>query len=165
MNEVKSDYIPSRKTMALLPYKTLGDASLVIEHNGQFIVPKSPIQLIKKSCLVNHSTYDGRRDAVVHQTGFKRKTPIPINPGRNLYSFPTHSTTDPQCSWLFFHSIAKIKPASGLPNPQLRSIITFYNGQQIPMDISYHTLKKQMERTLACIFVFSSDGKEILETS
>ncbi|WP_087974847.1 competence protein ComK [Oceanobacillus rekensis] len=162
MNEFKSDYIPTRETMALLPYTPLGDTSLVIEHNEQFIVRKSPIELIKKACLENHSTYDGRRDAVVYQTGYKRKVPIPINPGSDLYSFPTHSTTDPHCSWLFYHSISNIKPASGLTNPQLRTIITFHNGKQIPIDISYYTLKKQMGRTLTCIFVFSSEGREML---
>ncbi|MBT2218660.1 competence protein ComK [Virgibacillus dakarensis] len=46
----------------------------------QVFFRKTPIQLIHIACLDNYASYEGRRKAVMHQTRFKRKVPIPIDP-------------------------------------------------------------------------------------
>ncbi|MGJ9459596.1 competence protein ComK [Oceanobacillus sp. CF4.6] len=92
----------------------------------------------------------------MHLTGFKRKVPIPIHPGKNIYTFPTHATTDYDCSWLFYHHLLHSKKNHIKTESHMGSIITFLNGEKVSIDISCYTVEKQMERTLACILAFYS---------
>lgn len=138
--------------MALLPAAHTDYNTMVIERNQQLCVRKTPIQLIQTSCLANCSTYEGRRAAVMHHFGIKRKVPILINPSKNLFTFPTHSPTDFACSWIFYSHVSDIKPF--LKKPNVKSIVIFKNGQELPMDVSHYILEKQYQRTRMCLCEF-----------
>ncbi|RDW20760.1 hypothetical protein CWR45_05925 [Oceanobacillus chungangensis] len=77
--------------------------------------------------------------------------PLPINPDRYLYTFPTHSTTDYDCCWIFYHHVLYIKAYQSDTNPDIQSMITFKDLNQVPMRVSSYILNKQMQRTLALI--------------
>ncbi|MGP4105982.1 competence protein ComK [Virgibacillus sp. L01] len=71
---------------------------------------------MRASCLENGSTYEGKRIADMHHIGIKRKTPILINPSKNIFTFPTHSPTDFAYSWILYSHVQDIKPFRNKPN-------------------------------------------------
>lgn len=143
-------YRISEYTMALKPAKMIEYDTIVIETEHIYNVRQTPDLLIKKACIDNWSTYEGRRDAVIYKTNFKRKVPIPINRNKQIYAFPTHATKDLDCHWIFcghiLHIIEDQKTNS--------SIIHFKNGSVLPINVSTHTLRKQYQRTLNCMLSF-----------
>ncbi len=130
-------------TAALLPVKHLDYCTLIIETNGSYYINQPSLTLIKEACLKGYSTYEGRREAVRHYTGFHQKVPIPINPYQNIYAFPTQSPHQFECCWLFPTHIQSIKPTSNSKG----SIVTFKNKKTITLSQSASTLRKQMQRT------------------
>ncbi|RDW21436.1 competence protein [Oceanobacillus arenosus] len=151
MQSILSEYTITDRTMALLPAKHHEYDTIVFEQNNKLYVKKTPMQLIKQACLEHYSTYEGRREAVKHHTGFRRKIPLPINPEQCLYAFPTHSTTDYECCWIFYHHVLYIKAFQSDTNPNIKSMNTFKDFQQVPINVSSYILHKQMQRTLTII--------------
>ena len=126
MKQILSNYSIHKDTMVLLPAKHIDYETLVLERNKHVYVKQTSLEIIKYSCLARFTTYDGVREAVKLQTGFKRKVPIPINPSQNLYFFPTHATGDYECCWISFDHVLQISPSS-----KTTSYLIFKNGEKI----------------------------------
>lgn len=147
------DYVINEKTMALLSVAHFDYSTIVLETDRQYFVRKTPNQLIASGCLVGGASYEGRRAAVMHQTDWKKKVPIPINLSKNIFSFPTQSLKSFSCHWLFYHHIQSLEI---FHSPKAQSIITFKNHTQLPLQESYHILNQQIQRTAICILKFAS---------
>jgi competence protein ComK len=149
-----SHYKINERTLALIPARQMDYATIAYEHNKQYFVKETPIQLVKTACLEYGSTYQGRRDAVVYHTGYKRKVPIPISISKIIYSFPTHAPTDFECIWIFPSHVQSVihHPT---PKKKPKSIVQFKNGQQLQLNISSYMINKQMERTSVCRYRYS----------
>ena len=144
---IQTSYQINEKTIALCPAKEIDYDTIVLEQEATYRVSKTPMQLIKDACIANWSTYEGKRQAVIHHTNFRHKVPIPINLEKNIYTFPTHSPSEFECHWIFFNHIARIQQTK---HPS-QCLITFKNKQQIPLPISAYVFKKQYERTMSCM--------------
>ncbi|MFC0560855.1 competence protein ComK [Halalkalibacter alkalisediminis] len=149
---ILTHYEINRDTFVLLPASHIDYYTIVWERDQIYYVKKTLFQIIKEACLEGGAEYDGRRVAVTHKTGIQSKIPIPVNPLEHIYAFPTHSPKLHDCSWIFYHHIKSIHRH---PNSQKKSIITFKNDKELPLDLSYHTLEKQLQRTSYCIVRFS----------
>src|SRR5699024_10146475 len=129
----------STNTLAILPAKEIEYDSDVLESDATYNVKKTPLQLIKIACLdVGWSTFNGRREAVTHHTGFKQKVPIPISLNPPIFTFPTHAINSHDCAWIFSDHILRINK-----HRANQSTIHFKNGRTITLDISYHILNSQ----------------------
>lgn len=148
MKDILSHYSIHPNTMALLPSNHLDYDTIVKEPDRDIYVKQKPIELIKQACLDRFATYEGVREAVQHNTGFKRKIPIPINPYLNLYFFPTHATNHIDCCWISYYHVLRIEKHHTY-HPS--SNIIFKNGENLFLDVSPYILKKQMDRTLVCV--------------
>ncbi|GLO68062.1 competence protein ComK [Oceanobacillus kimchii] len=137
-------------TMAIYPTYRPDVSSIILEQYKSIEHKKTPLQLIKEGCLYHYSTYEGRKTATSYHTGFKRKVPIVISVSQQIIAFPTHATTNNECSWIFYHHVQSIQPQT--TNDQGKSIITFRNGTQLPISIPATFLKQQMTRSLACYY-------------
>ncbi|MBB5174552.1 competence protein ComK [Texcoconibacillus texcoconensis] len=148
----KDQYDINCETMSLLTAKSTDYDSIVLESDRTLYVRQTPLQLIESACLRGGSSYDGRRIAVMHETGAQRKVPIPINRLENIYAFPTHSPKNFNCHWLFSAHIHKMTPN---PKNKKQCLITFTNNEKITLDVSPSVIEKQMHRTSYCIWRFS----------
>ncbi|SDJ97518.1 competence protein ComK [Sediminibacillus albus] len=155
MTELLADYQVNKHTMALLAAAQLEYETVVLEQERQLYVKQPPLQLIKKACLDAGSTYDGRRLAIIYHTGSRKKVPIPINPEKNIFAFPTCSPASFSCYWIFYRHIFDIETGPSVENSSAQSTIVFTNGQQLPMKESAYVLKKQQLRTALAISKFS----------
>lgn len=148
MKDILSHYSIHSNTMALLPSNHKDYDTIVKEPDRDIYVKQKPLELIKQACLERFATYEGVREAVQHNTGLKRKVPIPINPHLNLYFFPTHATNHFDCCWISYYHVLRIEKS--LTNHPSSTII-FKSGERLHLDVSPYVLKKQMERTLECM--------------
>ena len=155
MNTILNYYEVNQNTMALLPIAHLDYSTIILEKERKFYAKLTPLQLIKAACLEGGASYEGRRKAVTHLTGAIQKVPIPINPRRDIFAFPTHSPTAFECNWIFYHHIKSIVPSQNTNNTT-RSIIQFKNHQELPMTESHYLLQKQYTRTAMCILQYAT---------
>ena len=146
---IMENYSINENTLALLPAKQIDFDTIVIEKDRKIKVRKTSLELIKAACYNEWSTYEGRRQAVIHHTNFKRKVPIPINIRNGNYFFPTHSPTSIYNKWFSYLHIDEINKH---PSNPTKTIITFYNGIELCVNIPYHLLDKQMQRTFECMY-------------
>ncbi|WP_067729110.1 competence protein ComK [Oceanobacillus damuensis] len=155
MSKIVAHYTIHEQTMALMPAYHSNYQTIALEQERTLFIRQTPMQLIQAACLEYGATYEGRKQAVIHKTGFQRKIPLPIDAGKNIYVFPTHATNDPDCSWIFATHVRNINPTTHLAEKAPSSKITFSNGAEILVDVPSSFLQKQMERTLICLSTFS----------
>ncbi|WP_047984286.1 competence protein ComK [Ornithinibacillus californiensis] len=144
MNYILPLYEINEQTLALIPVDHTDYQTIAIETDRTLYIKKTPFEIIKRGCLDNFSTFQGRRESITHLTGYKRKVPIPISVHRHIFVFPTHAYQDWNCCWIFYHhveSIVEEKPNSN------QSLIVFKNGREVPVDVPRSELLKQMDRT------------------
>lgn len=157
MTTILSSYAVNEATMALLPAAHIKYDTIAIESNQTVYIRQTPHQLLRRACLENWSTYEGRRESIKHHFGFKRKVPIPINPHKLLFAFPTHSPEDFACNWIFYSHVQTILPQPTLSkNADQEATIRFQNGHQLTLDVSRYVLQKQLERTGMCVWKFGN---------
>ena len=153
MGKEQSSYTITNQTLAIIPVNKRDYHSIVFEQERVIHTKEKPFQLIQAACLEHWSTYEGRRRAVVHQTGFQQKVPIPISINKKIFAFPTYSPHDHACCWIFSSHVRDIAAIS-IENRML-SEITFHTGKRLSIDVSPYILKKQFQRTLQCMYMIS----------
>ncbi|WP_226036134.1 competence protein ComK [Aquibacillus saliphilus] len=156
MTEILSNYDINERTMAILPSFQIDYDAIVIEPGRKLFVKKMPMELIRTACLEGGASYEGRRTAVMYKTESRQKVPIPVNPSMNIYTFPTHSPSQFECSWIFFNHVKSAKPYYSVQKTNPQSTIIFKNGQQLILNQSYYMIEKQMQRTALCMLRFSA---------
>jgi|SRR5690625_347245 len=78
--------------------------------------------------------------------------PIPIDIHKGIYFFPTHSPGNMDNIWIAFQHILSIgKIPSRERTKEAQSIVYFKNRHALKLNISFHTLKEQYNRTLQCM--------------
>ncbi|EDL66587.1 competence protein ComK [Bacillus sp. SG-1] len=157
MKEIVSSYTISKKTAALIPVKHPDYLTKVIETDNIFYVTKPPLSIIKKACLKGYSSYEGRREAVKHYTGYQRKVPIPIIPKHNIFAFPSLSPEAFECIWLFPAHIKSISKAN-TADKAISSLVTLKNGRTVYMSESPAVIKKQLQRTAYFSMMYYTDS-------
>ncbi|KMK77838.1 hypothetical protein AB990_02445 [Alkalihalobacillus pseudalcaliphilus] len=127
----------------------------VKEYHHVYKVKQTDKQILDYACLKGGATYEGRKRAVIHNTGIQSKVPIPVDPLRNLYIFPTHSPESDANIWIVYHNVDRyIKH----PTDKTKSIIIFKNREQLVLDVSYSSIKNQVHNTAYCVSRFGRDG-------
>ena len=131
-------YEINEDTLAIIPYSET--KSRIIEKYREFIVDKTPYEIITYSCLYFGSSYEGRLSATKYLLGISYKSPILIEESRNLIFFPTNSPKLQDCSWISLKSIVDYKRDNN------KSIILFDNNVRLTLDISFGSLENQIMR-------------------
>ena len=144
---MKENYSINENTLALIPARNIDYQTIVAEKTRKLYIRKTPLEIVKTACYQQWYTYEGRREAVMRHTNFRRKVPIPINHQKGIYLFPTDSPKSFENVWISYKHIATTKAlANG------KSAVIFYNGLQLTLNISHYILRKQMNRTFECMY-------------
>lgn len=152
MKQIREKYVIEEITQALTPAQHVDYQTIVETTRGKIYVKQTPIEIIKHSCLEEFMTYEGRREAVQKLTGYKNKVPILVNAGKGTFIFPTISPISPECTWVIYHHIKKIEDNQKKKKAEkkAKSIIHFFNGMSLEVDISHYTLQNQIYRASIC---------------
>src|SRR5690625_883559 len=162
MKTVSPTYKINTHTQALLPAKEINYQTIVIEENKILYVRQTPLEIIRQGCVDAWSDYDSRRNAVMHHTNFIQRLPIPVHIRKAFYFFPTHSPKHSDNCWIAYQHILMVDKASKYQaGKQAQSVIYFKNNEKLFLDVSLHTLEKQMQRTFECKYLI--EGPEALK--
>lgn len=133
-------YEINTNTLAIIPISD--KISRVIEINDEYMINKSPLEIIDHSCKYFGSSYKGRYDGANAVLGYGYKTPIYIEEVSNIIFFPTESAKSNTCCWISYSQIEKIYSIND------NACIKFYNGYELFIDISMFCLKNQFIRSM-----------------
>lgn len=134
-----NSYEINSKTLAIIPFSTT--SSKIIEEETEFIIDKTPIEIIDHSCRFFGSSYIGRHEGTKEVIGINYKTPILIEETRNLIFFPTCSSRMNNCCWISLEQIQNYTKYCNV------SKVIFKNGQELTLDISLGSLENQILRS------------------
>lgn len=145
MKNILPEFIVNEETLIILPSKQIEYDAIVIQMEETYHVAKTPMQIIKESCLRYNSTYEGRRKAIISNTYYRRMVPIPMCDQRSIYTFPTHATNHIDCCWIFYNNILRFNRHQDREGEKV--IITFKNELEIVLQMSLHSFERQLGRT------------------
>ncbi len=125
-------------TQAIIPINE--NKSKIIEENRTLIVNETPMKIIERSCRYFGSSYQGRFLGTKNLIGVSHKAPIIIEETREIIFFPTNSPRQNSCVWI------SLKHLENYKKTDQNSIIKFYSGNLLTLDISYGMLDNQVLR-------------------
>ena len=131
-------YIIKETTLALLPK---GKKTKILEFDSNFEVEESINKIIEYNCNLNGSTLEGRRRWSSYLIGASYKPPIIIDEVKRIILIPTHSSKNPNCSWLVLENILKYQL-----NKNHQVTIVFKNNQKIDLNVCFANFDKQVLR-------------------
>ncbi|WP_440894681.1 competence protein ComK [Amphibacillus sp. Q70] len=110
--------------------------SEVEELNQTHYTMQKGYKIIEQACLRSGSSYQGRAQAMKVIFNLKQNPPIPIDPNRDLYTFPTQSPRNENCIWVITKHIKEIEERDRF------SIIYYKNGKVLRVQLSKHRMEK-----------------------
>lgn len=137
-------YIINAYTMMIQPMPYENKLySKIFQLDGELHSPYKPTVIIKKNCLDNASTYEGRVNGSRYILGRYQKVPIIINAENQLYFFPTASPDHADCTWINPMHVDEF-----YPKDKKTIFVRFHNNQTIEIPVSYHIFSNQMNKTM-----------------
>lgn len=137
-----NEYVINENTLFLEPVR-YGEYTKVYEKNSEpVMIKKTPLKIIRHSCIRHLSTYDGRREASAKVLGINRKVPINVDHLKGTYLFPTISHLKPDCVWI---TLSHLKYLEKVDKKQTK--ITFMDGQWIVIPVSPLAVHNQIMMT------------------
>ncbi|WP_050182729.1 competence protein ComK [Domibacillus robiginosus] len=143
-NQVNSEYVINERTLSLEPIR-FGEYTKVYEKNSEpVMIKKTPLKIIRQSCIRYLSTYDGRREASTKVLGINRKVPVNVDHWKGTYLFPTISHLKPECTWI---TLSHLKFLEKIDKKQTK--VTFTDDQFITVPVSPLAVHNQIMMTKA----------------
>jgi len=126
-------------TLAILPTDDI--KSLVIEKENEYVIDNRPFQVMDYSCQYFGSTYHGREEGSRSMIGVSYKAPVVVEETSEMIFFPTMSPQISSCSWIALREVKKI-----VDNKDGTTTVIFFNGREIIIPCSKHTMENQLLR-------------------
>jgi competence protein ComK len=142
-NKEMDEYVINSLTMAILPM-TYGSKlySHIYQYDEELHSPFKPLEIIKKSCRLNGSSYEGRKEGSRQLIGITHKIPITINSANSMYFFPSASPNHHRCVWISHEHVDSFKKFDSNS-----TLVSFRNKQSIVLPVSLHIFQNQMQKT------------------
>ena len=138
-------YRTNEKTMYIIPIPSIDYNAIAKEVDNTVYIKQTPFDIIKENVLIGGADFNGRRRSITYNLGMQKKLPMPINPPRNIYAFPSHAPTQFHCLWIFAEHINHIQSVPN--NKKFRSTIQFKNGEKLFLEVSPYILETQLIKT------------------
>lgn len=138
--EIISTYTYSEKSYVIIPIMDIEFHSLVVECDKIYLVRQTPLEIIDHSCGNDWTTYEGRREFIIKETGYVYKPPILIHNENIDIAIPTRSASHFHCAWINPKNILDAKKCGNICS------IIFVNGLEVYLDVSHHTITQQLQR-------------------
>src|SRR5699024_8195818 len=130
--------------------------TVILEETATYQIPSSPTKLIDLACRYFGSSLQGRQEGTREVSRITHKAPIAIDPSTGMFFFPTTSPQNRKCSWIKHTHADDTQPIG-----HKKTKIIFNNGQYIVVNISYGSMKNQLQRTAQFRFLLENRMKQI----
>jgi len=147
-------------TMAVISERDMSGRRItrIIEEETELLVEDSPRKIIDFGCKFFGASLKGRQEGTADVCGITYKAPISIDPASGMYFFPTHSPTNPKCSWISHTHIDTVNKAENN-----KTEIVFKNGKKIILDVSYGSVLNQIQRTAQFRYLLDNRIKYLMQ--
>ncbi|MBO5138766.1 MAG: competence protein ComK [Bacilli bacterium] len=150
---MKNEYEINEGTLAIISVD--GKQTKVLEDNRDYVFNQRSFDILDYSCRYFGSSYEGRKEGAKSIIGASYKVPIIVEEERDLVFFPTSAFDDDDCIWVAANRIKDYKPGDFNT-----TIVTFDNGVQIDLPISYRTVENQIFRSTRLSYLLKSRKEE-----
>ncbi|MCQ6274378.1 competence protein ComK [Bacillus sp. V3B] len=142
--EVIEEYEINPMTLAILPVQYGGKLYSQIYQldDDELYSPFKPLELIKRSCRLFASSYEGRKEGSRQLIGVTHKIPITIDSTNLMYFFPTISPKKSQCAWVSHEHVLHYEKVDST-----NTLVIFRNKESVIIPISVYSFDNQMLRT------------------
>src|SRR3954453_11568287 len=141
--EINEEYEINPLTAAIVPLQYGSKLfSQIHQLDQEFYSPLKPLELIKMSCRLFGSGYEGRKEGSRQLIGVTHKIPIIIDATNIMYFFPTTSPNNPLCSWISHEHVLHYDKIDST-----HTLVTFRNKKSLVIPISVYSFQNQMLRT------------------
>lgn len=123
----------------------------ILEDDKDYIFEKKSFDVLDYSCKYFGSSYEGRKEGAKSIIGASYKVPIIVEEDRDLVFFPTAAFDDKECIWVAANRIKDYKPGDFNT-----TVITFDNGVELKLPISYRTVENQVFRSTRLSYLLKS---------
>ncbi|HLR71299.1 MAG TPA: competence protein ComK [Pseudogracilibacillus sp.] len=160
-NVMRITYEVTPLTMAVLSKKDKGGKTntFILEEKRDYTVYTTPTKVIDEACKFFGSSLRGRLEGTKDISKITHKAPIAIDPSSGMYFFPTASPARNNCSWINHSYVDEIKPIG-----KNKTEITFNNGRRIILNVSYGSMRNQLQRTAQFRFHLDTRMKHLQNT-
>lgn len=142
-NNQFEEFVINPGTLAIEPMKYGSKLySCIYQLEDEIKSSLKPLDIIKLSCRLYGSSFEGRKDGCRQLTGITHKIPIIIDPINLMYFFPTTSPNNLECAWISHDHVLHYEKVDSL-----HTRVTFQNKLKIVFRISYYSFQTQMLRT------------------
>jgi competence protein ComK len=142
--ETTNEYTITGKTMMLAPALRMEGGTVVYEEEKTFFVTQTPTEIIHENCFRGFATFDGRVKAVRKYFHFEKKVPVLVYEKNRIACFPTHSSKNHLCHWVFPTHIRVMEKD---PLTTGFTLIHTRNNKMLRLPISSYVAGKQLGRT------------------
>jgi competence protein ComK len=141
--EMHEEYEVNPLTYAIVPLPYGSKLfSQIYQLDEELYSPLKPLDIIKMSCRLFGSGYEGRKEGSRQLIGITHKIPITIDATNMMYFFPTTSPNNPQCSWISHEHVLHYDRIDSTS-----TLVTFRNKKSLVIPISVYSFQNQMLRT------------------
>ena len=140
---ITEEYDINPLTMIIFPHPYGSKLfSQVIEFEDEYVVPRKPLDLIKRGCEYNLADYDARKKASRKLAGITHKSPVVVDPLNHIYFLPTISPVKAGCIWVSHEHVLDHR------RHDARSTrVLFRNKQTFILPVSYASFEHQLLKT------------------
>ena len=131
------------------------NSTKIITNDSTFIVNSSARKIIDYSCRYFGSSIEDRIKSTKILAKMTAKVPIIIEDTRNIIFFPIKSTREKNNIWVSFNNLDNyIKDGRN-------TILTFKNGTEITLQVSYYIIDNQVTRSLILDYEINNRRKSL----
>lgn len=146
-------YEINKSTLVLIPKGE--KQTKVYEEEREFIINKTPLEIIDDSCRFFGSSYLGRFEGTKSLVGYNYKSPIIIEETNKIIFFPTTSPRLAECIWVSLNNIKDYLSENNY------SLLILKNNKKIKINISFNTLENQILRSTKLWCTLDRNKKEL----
>lgn len=150
---MRNEYEINEGTLAIISIDN--KKTKVLEDDKDYIFNQKSFDILDYSCKYFGSSYEGRKEGAKSIIGASYKIPIIVEEDRDLVFFPTSAYDDDDCIWVAANRIKKYESSN-----YNTTLITFDNGQELILPISYRVVQNQIFRSNRLSYLLRSHKSE-----
>ena len=114
---------------------------LLYESGKQEVIEKSSLAYLEEECIRHGSSVKGRMDSFCQLVNAVQKPAVMISERSMITYFPTRSPKSPDCEWVCFNRILRVRRINGYETE-----ILFLDGTECRVSAEVRVIKGQMSR-------------------
>lgn len=129
------------QTKAILTKNNNYYRSKIYEGNKVLYSIDSPLKILQDNCLEGGASLAGRKKASQNILNSASKLPVPVDPNKGIYMFPSASKKNKLVIWLAYYQVHSYESRDDI------TYVLFSDGSGLFVPVSFGVFDRQFKRT------------------